>query len=66
MKTVEEIEAAVLQLSAEDRAILLAWMASLDASQWDRQVEQDVEAGRLNWLADEARADRQARRCTDL
>jgi hypothetical protein len=65
MSTVEELEAAVKRLSPEDRAAFRAWFAEFDAAEWDRQLEADVAAGRLDWLADEALADRQAGRCTD-
>jgi outer membrane murein-binding lipoprotein Lpp len=65
MSTVEELEAAVQRLSPEDRAAFRAWFAEFDANEWDRQLESDVVAGRLDWLAAEALADRSAGRCTD-
>lgn len=65
MSTVREIEEAVQKLSDEDRAIFRAWFAAYDAAQWDRQLEEDVAAGRLDWLMEEARADRDAGRCTE-
>lgn len=65
MSTVEEIEAAVRQLSPENRAVFRAWFAEFDAAEWDRQLEKDVAAGSLDWLAAEALADHQAGRCTD-
>lgn len=65
MSAIEELEAAVQRLSPEDRAAFRAWYAEFDASEWDRQVEADVAAGRLDWLIDEALADRQAGRCID-
>jgi hypothetical protein len=64
MSTVEQVEAAVQRLSPEERAAFRAWFAEFDAAEWDRQLEADVAAGNLNWLADEALADRQAGRCT--
>ena len=42
-----------------------AWYAEFDAEEWDRQLEADVAAGRLDWLVDEARRDNQEGRCTD-
>jgi hypothetical protein len=65
MSTVREIEDAIRQLSSEDRAALRAWLAELEAAEWDRQLEADVAAGRLDWLAQEARDDLRAGRCTD-
>jgi hypothetical protein len=37
----------------------------LDAAAWDRQIEEDVAAGRLDALADEALDDLREGRCTD-
>jgi hypothetical protein len=65
MSTVEEIEAAVQRLSPDDRAAFRAWFAEFDAAEWDRQFNADVAAGRLDWLAAEALADRNEGRCTD-
>lgn len=41
------------------------WYAHFDAGKWDRQFENDVSAGRLDWLAAEARSDLREGRCTD-
>ena len=65
MSSVEELEAAVQQLSPEERAVFRAWFAEFDAAEWDRQLEADVSAGKLDWLVAEALDDRQAGRCTD-
>ncbi|HUE74365.1 MAG TPA: hypothetical protein VMP01_26015 [Pirellulaceae bacterium] len=65
MSTVAELEEAVRQLSPQERAAFRAWFAEFDAEEWDRQIEADVAAGRLDWLIAEAKADRQAGRCTD-
>lgn len=65
MSTVEELEAAVQRLSPDERAAFRAWFAEFDAQEWDRQLESDIAAGRLDWLAAEALADLQAGRCTD-
>jgi len=37
----------------------------LDAEAWDRQIEDDVAAGRLDSLAEEALEDLKQGRCTD-
>lgn len=65
MSTVAQLEEAVRQLSPQERAAFRAWFAEFDAEEWDRQIEADVAAGRLDWLIAEAKADRQAGRCTD-
>lgn len=65
MSTVQEIEEAVRQLTPEDRAAFRAWFADYDAAEWDRQLESDVAAGKLDWLIAEGQADLLAGRCTD-
>jgi hypothetical protein len=65
MSTVQQIEDAVRRLTAEERAAFRAWFAEFDAEEWDRQFEADVEAGRLDWLIDEARQALREGRCTD-
>ena len=66
MKTIEEIEDAIRNLPREDLALFRDWFASFDAEAWDRQFEADVEAGRLDSLADEALSELREGRCTDL
>jgi hypothetical protein len=65
MSTVEEIEAAIQQLSPDQMAAFRAWYAEFDATAWDRQIAEDDAAGRLDWLIQEALDDLDAGRCTD-
>jgi hypothetical protein len=65
MSTVEEIEAAIKQLSPEEMAAFRAWYAEFDATAWDHQLPEDEAAGRLDWLIQEALDDLDAGRCTD-
>jgi hypothetical protein len=66
MRTIQEIEEAVGRLSPEDLAAFRAWFAEFDATVWDRQFAEDVAAGRLDQLADEALQDLREGRCTSL
>nr|BAL54795.1 hypothetical conserved protein [uncultured Acetothermia bacterium]BAL59875.1 hypothetical conserved protein [Candidatus Acetothermum autotrophicum] len=66
MDTIEEIAEAVRRLSPQDLAAFRAWFAEFDASVWDQQFEEDVAAGRLDRLAEEALQDLREGRCTDL
>jgi hypothetical protein len=66
MSTIQEIEDAIRKLPDEELATLRAWFAEFDAAAWDRQFEQDVAAGRLDALVDEALTDLREGRCTDL
>jgi hypothetical protein len=65
MGSVQEIEQAVLKLSAPELAAFRDWFAEFDAEAWDRQIEGDIAAGRLDALAAEALADLRAGRCTE-
>ena len=47
MSKVEEIEQAIEKLSIEELAEIRAWL-------WDRDIERDAAAGRLDHLAEEA------------
>lgn len=66
MRTDEEIQQLVSQLSQEDLVAFRIWFAEFDASLWDRQFETEVAAGRLDKLAEEALQDLREGRCTDL
>jgi hypothetical protein len=66
MSTLEEIEAAVQQLPPAKRAEFRAWFLSFDASDWDQQMEDDLTAGKLDWIANEAISDSQSGRCSEL
>jgi hypothetical protein len=66
MSTLEEIEAAVQQLTPAKRAEFRTWFLSFDATDWDQQMEDDMAAGKLDWLATEAISDSQAGRCSEL
>lgn len=66
MSTIQDIEAAISRLSPEDLAAFRRWFAEFDARRWDRQLEADAAAGRLDELAGEALDDLRHGRCTDL
>jgi hypothetical protein len=63
---VQEIAKAIRGLSPEDLVVFRAWFAEFDAEVWDRQIEADIAAGRLDQFADEALQDLKAGRCTEL
>ena len=66
MGTVDEIETAVQHLSEADLRAFRAWFLQFDADTWDRQIEEDAEAGRLDALADEALGELRAGRTRKL
>ncbi len=66
MSTIKDIETAVRKLSRDELSAFRAWFFDFDAEAWDRQFEQDVQAGRLDALANEALSELHDGRCTDL
>jgi len=66
MTRVQEIESAIQRLSREELSSFRDWFQEFDAESWDRQLEEDVNSGRLDALADEALADLREGRSTDL
>ncbi|HEY0265534.1 MAG TPA: hypothetical protein VGC16_02205 [Rhizomicrobium sp.] len=58
--SVEELEKAIAELPPEKLAQLRAWFEQFAADEWDRQIEADIKAGKLDALADEAIAEHKA------
>lgn len=54
MSKVEKLEKQIRQLSFEELAEFRRWFAEFDAQLWDRQIESDVKAGKLDALAEKA------------
>jgi len=66
MHSVQDLEQVIRQLSPEDLAAFRAWFIEFDTALWDSKLENDVTAGRLDKLAEEALLDLREGRCTDL
>ena len=60
MSEVEQIENRIKNLSPEDLAKLRAWFAEFDAQTWDRQIEADSAAGKLDHFIEESLAEHKA------
>ncbi len=58
--SVTEIEAAIRTLPREDLARFNAWYEDFIEEQWDDQIRQDVSSGKLDFLIEEARKEREA------
>jgi hypothetical protein len=57
MSTLEQIEAAILTLPSDEFQRLKQWFFDVDYQRWDEQLEQDIEDGKLEALAEEAISD---------
>ena len=66
MSKVESLEKRISALSAQELAEFRQWFAEFDAAAWDRQIERDVKAGKLDALADEALRDHAAGKSTEF
>ncbi|WP_214475712.1 hypothetical protein [Mesorhizobium sp. dw_380] len=66
MTKLEQIEKSVASLSPEELKAFAAWFETLQADMWDRQMEADAKAGRLDKLAEQALADHRAGRTRPL
>ncbi|MBP0014466.1 MAG: hypothetical protein J7545_13740 [Roseofilum sp. SBFL] len=53
--TVTEIQEAAMKLSTGEFKKLLQWLDEFSESLWDRQIEEDLEAGKLEGLIQQAR-----------
>jgi hypothetical protein len=66
MGKVEKIENQVRALSAEELAAFRKWFREFDAEAWDREIEADALAGKLDALADRALNAHRAGKTTSL
>jgi hypothetical protein len=57
MTKVEALEREVQNLTPDELAAFRDWFAEYDWAAWDRQLERDVAAGKLDTLAAEALAE---------
>jgi hypothetical protein len=57
MGKIEKLEQQIRDLSEEELAELRRWFAEFDAEVWDRQIEADSKAGKLDRLAEKALRD---------
>ena len=60
MSEVEQIEQQIERLDDRAFARLRQWFIEYDHARWDRQIEADSSAGKLDALAEEALAEHRA------
>lgn len=60
MTTIAEIQAAVRALPEEDFGAFSSWFEQYEQERWDRAIEKDSAAGKLDFLLQEARDARNA------
>jgi hypothetical protein len=56
MTKVEKIEQDIRSLNRDELLAFRRWFRQYDSDEWDRQIEEDVRAGKLDRFAEEALA----------
>jgi hypothetical protein len=51
--SITEIEAAITQLPPDEVDKLMSWLEEYQAGIWDKQIAEDLDAGRLDGLLNE-------------
>ena len=64
--SIEELQEVVSHLSPEELSRFSVWFQEFAADEWDRQIEADVAAGRLDDAGRRADQDFETSRCTPL
>jgi len=64
--TVEDIEKAIVKLTSAELARFRTWFAKYDAEQFDKKIERDARAGKLDRLAERAITDFRKGRAREL
>ena len=59
MSTVQQIKDAIEHLPQDDFSNIRDWIAERDWNLWDSQIEQDSQSGKLDFLFEEARREKE-------
>jgi hypothetical protein len=63
---IDELKAQIEQLPDEQLSEIFRWLSEKDWERWDAQLESDFQAGKLEFLANEARAAKAKGKLRDL
>ena len=66
MSKLKDLEGQVQELSPEELTAFREWFTRFDADIWDRELEADAKAGKLDALAERALREHSAGRSTKL
>jgi hypothetical protein len=64
--SVAEVKQAVVNFSPDDFSAFRNWLADLEMAQWDKEIEEDSAAGRLDSMLEKALGDYHAGRASDI
>jgi hypothetical protein len=66
MTKVDKIEQDIRKLSRKELLAFRRWFREYDSDEWDRQIEEDVRAGKLDKLAEKALAEHRAGKSREI
>ena len=58
MSKIDELKADIEKLPSEEFAELFRWLSEKEWESWDKEIEADSQAGRLDFLVREARQEK--------
>jgi hypothetical protein len=64
--TTTEIKTAVMNLNKTELSELLDWLEEYQESLWDKQIEEDVQSGKLDSLIEKAKKEFREGKCRQL
>jgi len=62
----QNLEKAITELNPVELREFASWFMDYDQTIWEREIEEDAKAGRLDFLRDEALAERKSGKLKDL
>ena len=66
MSKIDELKAEIERLPGEEFAEIFRWLSEKDWERWDKEIEADSQAGKLDFLAREARQEKAKGTLKDL
>jgi hypothetical protein len=66
MSKIDELKAEIENLPSEEFAEIFRWLSEKDWEKWDKEIEADSQAGKLDFLVREAREEKAKRNLKDL
>jgi hypothetical protein len=58
MSKIDELKADIERLPSEELAELFRWLSAREWESWDKEIDADSQAGRLDFLVREAREEK--------
>ena len=66
MSKIDELKVEIERLPSEEFTELFRWLLEKDWERWDKEIEADSQAGRLDFLVRQARAEKATGTLKDL